>query len=45
MALIYVVAIAEKPQKMMREAGDGAEVWDGLNIIGGKAEILSYFSL
>ena len=45
MALIYVAAIAQKPQEMMREAGEGGDVWNGLNIIGGKAEILSYFSL
>lgn len=45
MALIYVAAKAQKPQEMMREAGDGGDVWNGLNIIGGKAEILSYFSL
>lgn len=36
MALIYVAAIAQKPREMMREAGDGVKVWNGLNITEGK---------
>lgn len=35
MPLIYVAAIAQKPQEMKREAGDGVTVWDGLNVIWG----------